>query len=104
MPASLEEIESRLSGVVNMPVIDEPTARTALSELMATVAQINEAASVPSEHAVGIGGIVDRIKEWVDKLIDRMTEIVRKIGPATSFSLSVGTGLSVTVTFGPFEH
>lgn len=95
MTGSWPEIESRLSNVVASPIVDEHSARSALGELLATLQQANEASPE---------GIVERLKDWIDKVIDTLTDIVRNIARATSFSLTVGTGVSVTVTFGPFEQ
>jgi hypothetical protein len=106
MTDPIQGIESRFAEVVAMPVEDEATARDALTELLATVAQINEAAPAPTERLAVSGGLVERLKEWIDKLIDQLRKIVREIPYATSFSLTVGPPgmLSVTVTFGPFEQ
>ena len=106
MTTASDGIESRLGDLAAMPVVDEGSARAALSELMSTVAQINETASPVGSRAVGedglVGDLAERLKGWIDRLIDKLTEIVEKIAKATSFTITVGTGMSVSVTFGPF--
>lgn len=99
---SMHEIDSRLSRLEAMPVESDESARDALTELLATVGQINAVAPGPEEAFVG--GLVERMKKWIERLIERLSEIVKQLADATSFSISVGTGVSVTVTFGPFEH
>ncbi|HZC52703.1 MAG TPA: hypothetical protein VE441_09420 [Mycobacterium sp.] len=83
-------------------------AQVALAELLATVAQIN--AAVPTFRSAAtptdtLGGeeLVDRLTTWIKRLADRLSVIVKSLDRATSFSITVGTSLSVTVTFGPFE-
>lgn len=104
MTTSWSAIDARLEAVVATPVVDERSARQALSELMSTIAQINGTASGFGARAVGEDTLADRLQEWVDRLIDKLTEIVEKIAKATSFTITVGTSVSVSVTFGPFEE
>lgn len=110
MAAPLDGVEARLDELHARPIDDEQSARSALSELMSIVRQANEAidrgatASTRPEfadHAV-TDGVLERLRAWIDRIIDKLTAIVEKIPAATSFSISVGTGLSIMVTFGPF--
>lgn len=107
MTTAWRGIESRLGDLAAMPVVDEASAREALAELMSTVAQINATATAFTAHDVGeanvvVGNLAERLKDWIDRLIDKLTEIVAKIAKATSFTITVGTDVSVAVTFGPF--
>lgn len=94
------DIDSRLSRLEAMPLPNDESARDALTELLATVGQINAVAPGPDEAFDG--GLADRMKKWIKRLLERLGEIVERLGEATSFSISIGTGVSVTVYFGPF--
>jgi hypothetical protein len=105
-PAAMELasafIDDRFLVFDDMRVSDDPSARQALLDVMALVAEVNQAGrrgdGVPE---VDLGDPIKRLKKWLDRLVDKLTEIVEKLIGAVSFSISVGTGISVTVTFGP---
>lgn len=106
-------VESRLNRLANMPVTDEESARGALAEVMATVDQINrrdasvhtrrDVESVLGLHDAMLDGIIEKLEKWIDQLVAKLTEIVKVLAGASSFSISIGTCLSVTVNFGPFD-
>jgi hypothetical protein len=50
-----------------------------------------------------VDDILDRLRNWIDRLVGALTKIVEKLATARSFSVSVGSNVSVTVDFGPFE-
>ncbi|MGH3255718.1 MAG: hypothetical protein ACRDOU_09985 [Streptosporangiaceae bacterium] len=58
----------------------------------------------PAEAMVGAGApvddLLDRLEQWLDRLLGALPRIVDKLGGATSFSISVGTNVSLTVVFG----
>ncbi len=45
--------------------------------------------------------ILAKLREWVGRLVTEFTRIVGGLAQATSFSISMGAALSVTVNFGP---
>jgi hypothetical protein len=73
---------------------------------MVTVRRINQLlAQAQAQAMVGAGAPVDdilaKLREWVGRLVTELTRIIGKLAQATSFSISVGAELSVTVNFGP---
>jgi hypothetical protein len=50
---------------------------------------------------IDFDALIKRISDWISKLADKLTAIVEKLANGTSFSISVGTGISVTVNFPP---
>jgi hypothetical protein len=113
-------IDTRLDELAGMPITDDQSARQALTHAMATVHSISqlsatisaahspatatapETASLPAAAAPA-DPLLDRLRAWVGRLVDALTRIVEKMAGATSFSILVGTGLSVSVNFGPFH-
>jgi len=90
-----------------MPVTSDAAARGALKHAMVTVGQINQvSAQARAQAMIGAGGPVDdllaRLSDWLDRLVAALIKIVKNVADATSFSVSVGTAVSVTVNFGPF--
>jgi hypothetical protein len=99
-------IEARLDAVEDMPVSDDRSARGALTHVLVTVSRISQlSAQARAQAMVGGGAATDdtseRLRTWLDRLIDVLTRIIAKIPEATSFSISVGANVSVTVDFGP---
>lgn len=92
-----------------MQVTGDKAARDALKHAMVTVGQINQVSAQGRAQAmVGsvtpIDDLLTKVSEWVDRLVGELTRIVRNLAGATSFSVAVGSGVSVTVNFGPFGH
>lgn len=101
-------IDSRLAEVENMRIDDEQSAHGALAHVLTTVNYINQA--TPQAPATMTGArtatfdddLLEKLRKWLDRLVQALTQIVAKLEKAASFSISAGTGVSVTVTFGPF--
>jgi hypothetical protein len=85
-----------------MPADSEQSARDALTYAMMTVRHIKQ---LSAQAMIGAGAPMDdilaKLREWLGRLVTEFTRIVEKLAQATSFSISVGTALSVTVNFGP---
>ena len=101
-------VEARLDALDHMTIIDDRTARQAFTHVMATVSLINQlSARTRAQAMVGAGApvddLLDRLERWLDRLLGALARIVEKLDGATSFSISVGTNVSVTVVFGPAE-
>ncbi|MHB1596667.1 MAG: hypothetical protein ACYCU3_21135 [Streptosporangiaceae bacterium] len=111
-------IETRLDELAGMPINDDQSARQALTHAMATVHGISQLSATMSADRVPettslpaaaapvdplLDPLLDRLKTWIDRLVVALTKIVEKMAGATSFSILVGTGLSVSVNFGPFH-
>jgi len=81
---------------------------TRLTDLLAVLPDINRALAVPAapDHLTWdlsiSAGLPDKLNEWLDKLLTKLEEIIKKLPRAVSYSLTVGApvGVSVTVTFG----
>jgi hypothetical protein len=97
-------IEDQLDALQSMPINDDPTARAAFVHVMTTVSRINQVSAQAHAQAVmGTSGPLDvilgQLKGWLDRLVTAMTQIVACFAKASSFSVSMGTTLSVTVSF-----
>jgi len=100
-------IEARLDALEGMPVSDDRSARDAFTHVMVTVTRINQlSAQARGQAMMGAGvpvdDILDRLRVWLDRLVIALPRIVGKLAGARSFSVSVGTNVSVAVDFGPF--
>jgi hypothetical protein len=99
-----QAIEDQLDTLQNMPVNDDPTARAAFAHTMTTVSRINQlSAQAHAQAMLGTGGPADMVlaslKDWLNRLVNALTQIVAHFAKATSFSVSMGTTLSVSVSF-----
>jgi hypothetical protein len=110
-----------MTGDVSLPdlpdpqgINDEPTARLALAlaQVHLAVAEYNEDVADPEGqlHIQGMFGkkltlkpaedIVAKVQEWLGKLYDAVKKIVQTIAAALTFSITIGSQISVTVQFG----
>jgi hypothetical protein len=83
---------------------------TALAKVLAVVVAINSELETGSTAQYPVGGlstsnfgptaaeVLKKLREWLDKLIEKLKEIVRTVN-AESFSVTVGSQVSVSVTF-----
>jgi hypothetical protein len=104
---NVREIGARFDALEEMPITDDQSARDALTHVMVTVSHINQvSAQARAQAMIGAGvpanGIVEDLEKWIDRLVSALTQIVEKLARAVSFSISVGSTVSVTVDFGPF--
>jgi len=80
---------------------DQATAEEALSQVLTLVRGINETLSaVPAGEfrTTEIGdNVIDRLEEWLKRLLHTLDEIVANLAKGTTFSVTVGTSISVTV-------
>lgn len=91
------EIDRRLNG---RRITSQQSAYAELSDIMLTVTLINEYMSQEhQEQYTRLDSIIEKLKRWLDRLVKKLTEIVEELGDGVSFSISVGTGVSVTVNF-----
>jgi hypothetical protein len=102
--AQSQAIDDRLATLETLPVTDDESARIAFAHLSTTVTRVNQlSAQVQAQAMLGAGlpvdAIVAKLSQWLDRLVDAMTGIVAKLANATSFSVSVGSNISVSVTF-----
>jgi hypothetical protein len=100
----VQVIEDRLDALERMPVDDDRSARDALTHLMMTVSRIDQLASKAQAQAM-MGGApidetLDRLGGWLDRLVTALRLITGRLAGARSFSVSVGTTVSVAVEFG----
>jgi hypothetical protein len=105
----VQVIEARLDALDSMTIGDDQSAREAFTHLMATVSRINLlTARTNAQAMMGAGVLVDdyleRLRQWLDRLLGALTRIVGKLNGATEFSISVGANISVAVDFGPYGN
>jgi hypothetical protein len=89
-------------------VTNEDTAVAALSQVFASVNGANGELSNPRKDSVSGSNtgsdpdtkdLSDRLKEWLEKLHGTMKAIIHYLPHAASFSVTVGTTISVTMNF-----
>ncbi len=71
-----------------------------------TVNRINQLSARTQAQAImgaatPVDDILEKLREWLDRLLSALTQIVAKLAGATAFSVTVGSAVSVTVDFGP---
>jgi hypothetical protein len=98
-------IDGSLDALEGLQISDDRSAREAFAQVVATVGRISFLSARASAQAmVGpgapTGDILGRLGAWLDRLTGILTRIVGRLDGATSFSISVGTNVSVTVDFG----
>lgn len=97
-------VEHHLEMMANTPVGDEATARQALAYALSAVGGMNQhlgAAQQPAALPGPVDGIIDKLEDWIKRLVAKLTEIARQL--EASFSITVGTTVSVTIICGPFH-
>ncbi|HTX27637.1 MAG TPA: hypothetical protein VME19_11520 [Streptosporangiaceae bacterium] len=101
----VQVIEARLDALDALDVSDDQSARDAYTHLMTTVSRINQlTARTQAQAMMGAGAPVDevleKLRQWLDRMLGVLKRIVENLAGATSFSVSVSTAVSVTVDFG----
>jgi hypothetical protein len=96
------------SHIATLDAIDEASPR-APSDVMAAVAALNAGMMLDSvgEQREDVAlGLPDKLAEWLDKLITKVRAIAAKLEDVASFSVTVGTPftVSVSVTFARPQH
>ncbi|MHB8190670.1 MAG: hypothetical protein ACYDHP_09690 [Ferrimicrobium sp.] len=97
----IETHVKRMDGVI---VSDVPTARQALAHATAADAAINHGLIPPQSYeSIGdrdsVEEIVNKLEGWITCILDKLDSIVEKLGEGVTFSLSVGTSISVSINF-----
>jgi len=72
---------------------------TSVPEVLAIVAAFNHDLESGSITSGLPERLLEKLKEWLDKLVEKLRELLES--SAQSFSVTVGTHVSVSVTFGP---
>jgi hypothetical protein len=75
--------------------IDRLDGSTTVAEVLAVVAAFNGETGPEGITA----SLFERIKEWLEKLVDKLNTLVTK--NVQSFTITVGINVSVAVTFRP---
>jgi hypothetical protein len=101
----VQVIEADLDALDSMKIDDDQSAREAFTHAMAAVSRINQlTARTNAQAMMGAGApaddLLERRRQWLDRLLGALTRIVGQLAGATSFSISVGSNVSVTVDFG----
>jgi hypothetical protein len=60
---------------------------------------------IPPQNYQSIGDldpveeIVNKLEGWIKRILDKLAEVVENLAEGATFSLSVGTTISVTINF-----
>lgn len=100
------QIERHLNLMAVAPVKDEDTARQALAYALSAVGGMNQHLAVAEQPRTTpffdpIDDIVKKLEEWIKRLFDKLTEIAKQL--KASFSITVGTNISVTISCSPLD-
>jgi len=104
-----EIVASHLDEMERFTVNDQMSAFAALAHALAAVGAINQGLDPQPAQERGtmtssVSGILEKLQDWIKRLLEKLTEIVKTFVRGTSFSLSVGTAISVTINFPPMEE
>ena len=100
-------VEDHLDRMSDTTVNDEASAHQALALALSAVGGINQGLAPLSQDELTSARlsdtVIEKLEDWIKRLVDKLTEIVKQLAKGTSFSISVGTGVSVTVNFAPIS-
>ncbi|MGH9122014.1 MAG: hypothetical protein ACRDYC_08715 [Acidimicrobiales bacterium] len=103
--ASSALVEHHLGLIETTKIEDSPSAYAALGHAMAAVGAINlqlDASSPPPTAFAGpLDDVVAHLEGWISRLGNSLTAIATQLG--ASFSITVGTAITVTISCGPFR-
>ena len=97
-------IEMLLDELERMRIGDDGSASEVWAQVVVVVSAINWLTSRRDAQVITVAhtdDILDKLETWIARLVRKLTEIVKDLADGTSFSLSVGTGVSLTITFPP---
>ena len=97
-------VNTQLAAMDAVTVNDQASAHRALAHVVTATALINQTLdgqTTPVAEPNLAGGLPGRLEEWIGRLYDKLTEIVANLIAGTSFSITAGTGITVTITFPP---
>ncbi|MHB8394699.1 MAG: hypothetical protein ACYDC5_09390 [Candidatus Dormibacteria bacterium] len=94
-------VETHLTAMEGTQVVDQPSAHIALGHALAAVASINYPPGQGGSQSLAgpVADVAELLQTWLKRLLDKLTEIVKTLAHGTTFSLSVGPGVSVTINF-----
>ncbi len=101
-----KRIERLLDDLDGMQVAGDGSASEVFAHVVVVVNAINWLVSqrdVQAFTATPANDILEQLWKWIDRLVKKLTEIVKDLADGTSFSISVGMGVSVTVSFPPYK-
>ncbi len=96
----VQVIDGRLDALEGMPISDDRSAREAFTHVVVTVNRINQLSARTQAQAVmgaatPVDDILEKLREWLDRLLSALTRIVAKLaGPRHSRSQSAARYLS----------
>lgn len=96
-------VEQHLDRMSSTTILNDDDAHEALGVALTAVCTINQGLGSVNETVLGTAsptnGILERLEDWIKRLVAKLTEIVKQLARGTSFSISVGTVVSVTINF-----
>ena len=93
----MAEIDSHIE-MLEAIIAGNPTAP---SEVLAAVAAFNAdvmSDAIPGFKQGAVLGIPEKLKEWLDKLVSKVRDIVSKLTDVATFSITVGAPFTVSVS------
>jgi hypothetical protein len=98
-------VDGYVNDLQGIKAMDRKSAIQAFSQLAIAVNQINQTlAATGSDRSLSpTSGLIEKLKEWVEKLVPKVEEIAKAFGETTSFSISIGVPISVTLNFPSYK-
>ncbi len=105
MDVRVGDVEKHLTAMEAIDTSTDDGAHSALAHAMAATNRINDVHGDTSRIRERLEGdvsrdLVDKLDDWIKRLLGALTKIAAQL--KATFSISVGTGISVTMNFGPF--
>ncbi|MGC8466423.1 MAG: hypothetical protein ACP5O0_10960 [Acidimicrobiales bacterium] len=107
MDARVGDIDQHLTAMEAADTSTDEGAHSALAHAMAATKRINDVHEETSRIRERLEGevsrdVVEKLDEWIKRLVGALTKIATQL--KATFSISVGTGISITMNFGPFDE
>lgn len=92
-----EVVDGMVSAFVNAGGLHSSTEE--MARLAAAVTEINR--SIEEGRTEGpSAGVIEKLEKWLKEIVERLQAIVERFPEVQTFSVSVGVGLAITLTFG----
>jgi hypothetical protein len=97
------DVEGLLDELDGLQVGGDGSASEVFAQVVVVVDAINQVVVQRDARQAQMfsADIAEKLRQWIDRLIRKLTDVVEKLADGTTFSISIGTGVSVTVNFPP---
>lgn len=86
--------------------IDAQDGPAAIAHAFAAIGAINQQIAPPATtndlmatSALLGGDLVEKLQAWIERLLNKLREVVKQLADVLTFSLSIGTTVSLTIEF-----